>query len=781
MNIIRLTFMILLLLSFQVNAGVFNFGTSVSDESYNATTWNGEIAVAPSKNAVRDKIETVGSASVSDDAYDESTWDGETAVAPSKNAVRDKIETIGSASVSDEGYNATSWDGNTTISPSKNAVRDKFESLGTGGDVIAPGSNTDNYVPQWDGGDSKTLKNGFPITAAGKSILDDASVTVMRTTLGLGTAAVRAAEDTLTNGSNLPDGAAIKVYGDANWGVTGLWNDAGQYIYPDAGTGYRLLDAGTDLTTVTFASNTCYVLTPGATYDIDSNIDLSGTYTTLMGYGATIKKTAACMVCITGSHCKLIGFTVNGNSQNSLNVYVTGAYNEINGITVHHSANDSGIGLTNATAQFNLVTNCLSYSNYKKGIALWMSKYNTISNNICHSNSQDGFTCDGTPTYPAYGNVYIGNVSYNNSSSGFGIDSAHYCTFTANHAFSNGDVTHLLNGMTTWNIEGPSSHLTFNGNVVDSNYGYGICLGPGTSCGGVGSGTSSYCKIVGNIYQGNTVGDYYTGGASNCDIIEATSGGIGSILEDTTPQLGGELDTNGKNITGLGVIVVSDGDRLRIGTNTDMLIRNDGTYNRIDLQASDDFILYDLANSDEFMRACRNGAVTLSYDGSAKFATSSTGTTISGYTTLDGTYGDMKIGEQTIDANPFSAIGIDGTNNFVIYDLSANKAMIGCYQDAFVKLYYNGLGKLQTSATGITVTGACSGCDYVFEPEYDLMPLDELDAYIKEHECLPNMTVNNGKEIEFNSLRQESIEKIEELTLYVLQIHERLKVLEAIQ
>jgi hypothetical protein len=38
-----------------------------------------------------------------------------------------------------------------------------------------------------------------------------------RTNLGLGTAAERAAEDTLTDGANLPDGAAIKAYGDTNW------------------------------------------------------------------------------------------------------------------------------------------------------------------------------------------------------------------------------------------------------------------------------------------------------------------------------------------------------------------------------------------------------------------------------------------------------------------------------------------------------------------------------------------------------------------------------------
>jgi hypothetical protein len=36
----------------------------------------------------------------------------------------------------------------------------------------------------------------------------------------LNTASTRAAEDTLTDGSNLPDGAAVKAYGDTYWGMT---------------------------------------------------------------------------------------------------------------------------------------------------------------------------------------------------------------------------------------------------------------------------------------------------------------------------------------------------------------------------------------------------------------------------------------------------------------------------------------------------------------------------------------------------------------------------------
>lgn len=58
--------------------------------------------------------------------------------------------------------------------------------VGSGdGDVVAPASNTADYVPQWNGADSKTLADGFPITDAGKALLDDATAADMLVTLGV--------------------------------------------------------------------------------------------------------------------------------------------------------------------------------------------------------------------------------------------------------------------------------------------------------------------------------------------------------------------------------------------------------------------------------------------------------------------------------------------------------------------------------------------------------------------------------------------------------------------
>lgn len=71
------------------------------------------------------------------------------------------------------GGSAVHWD-NVTNKPALGA-----------GDVAGPATNTDDYVPQWNGADSKTLKDGFPISAAGKALIDDADAAAQRATLGV--------------------------------------------------------------------------------------------------------------------------------------------------------------------------------------------------------------------------------------------------------------------------------------------------------------------------------------------------------------------------------------------------------------------------------------------------------------------------------------------------------------------------------------------------------------------------------------------------------------------
>lgn len=64
------------------------------------------------------------------------------------------------------------------------------------------------------------------------------------------------------------------------------------------------------------------------------------------------------------------------------------------------------------------------------------------------------------------------------------------------------------------------------------------------------------------------------------------------------------------------------------------------------------------------------------------------------------------------------------------------------------------------------------------------MPLNELEKYIKENKHLPNMPT--AKEVEKNGadigeINRLLVEKIEELTLYILEQEKRIKTLEELK
>ena len=68
--------------------------------------------------------------------------------------------------------------------------------------------------------------------------------------------------------------------------------------------------------------------------------------------------------------------------------------------------------------------------------------------------------------------------------------------------------------------------------------------------------------------------------------------------------------------------------------------------------------------------------------------------------------------------------------------------------------------------------------DYVFDDSYDLMPLDQVEAFIEENKHLPNIPneeemIASGMDIRMINLKL--VEKIEELTLYILQQENKLK------
>jgi hypothetical protein len=72
--------------------------------------------------------------------------------------------------------------------------------------------------------------------------------------------------------------------------------------------------------------------------------------------------------------------------------------------------------------------------------------------------------------------------------------------------------------------------------------------------------------------------------------------------------------------------------------------------------------------------------------------------------------------------------------------------------------------------------------DYVFKSDYNLMPLNELRTYIKTNSHLPNIPSAKemeASEVDLGEMNRLLLEKTEELTLYILQLEERIKSLES--
>jgi hypothetical protein len=117
------------------------------------------------------------------------------------------------------------------------------------------------------------------------------------------------------------------------------------------------------------------------------------------------------------------------------------------------------------------------------------------------------------------------------------------------------------------------------------------------------------------------------------------------LIGDTTPQLGGNLDTNGNDIT------FGDNDKAVFGAGSDLQIYHDGSNSYVEDSSTGagELILRGAGNgvslresigNEPMLTAARNGAVTLYYDNAAKLATTSTGVSVTGTVSATSFSGD---------------------------------------------------------------------------------------------------------------------------------------------
>ncbi len=98
-----------------------------------------------------------------------------------------------------------------------------------------------------------------------------------------------------------------------------------------------------------------------------------------------------------------------------------------------------------------------------------------------------------------------------------------------------------------------------------------------------------------------------------------------------------------------------------------------------------------------------------------------------------------------------------------------------------------GIGK-QTPTAKLHVNGniiaeeikveAVDGADFVFDADYNLMPLTQIEAYIKANHHLPEVpsaTEMEANGVELGKMNMLLLQKIEELTLHAIAQEERIK------
>ena len=153
-------------------------------------------------------------------------------------------------------------------------------------------------------------------------------------------------------------------------------------------------------------------------------------------------------------------------------------------------------------------------------------------------------------------------------------------------------------------------------------------------------GTASSNPTVDGNGDAVTVGDWYFNTSDNTTRIYDGSGWNTinpDLVGDTTPQLGGNLDTNGNNIQ------FGDNEKALFGDGSDLEIYHDGSNSIIKESGAGNLVLrgsnssFQDTSGNDMISAISGGAVTLYNNTANRLSTSSTGVTVSGSIAVSGT------------------------------------------------------------------------------------------------------------------------------------------------
>ena len=198
------------------------------------------------------------------------------------------------------------------------------------------------------------------------------------------------------------------------------------------------------------------------------------------------------------------------------------------------------------------------------------------------------------------------------------------------------------------------------------------------------------------------------------DSITAASGNSVNtdVVGDTSPQLGGDLDTNSNHI------LLNDTAQLKMGASNDFIIRHNGTDNTLGGNATTKFFnplleIYKLDGTKKAAAFNPDGAVELYHNGNLQMQTIDGGFNLQDNKKAEfGNSGDLKIyhdGANSRIADVGTGYLIHTSNgDGVLLQASSGQNLAKFYTGGSVELYHNYTKKFETTSSGATVSGTLS-------------------------------------------------------------------------
>ena len=195
------------------------------------------------------------------------------------------------------------------------------------------------------------------------------------------------------------------------------------------------------------------------------------------------------------------------------------------------------------------------------------------------------------------------------------------------------------------------------------------------------------------------------------------------LVDDTSPQLGGNLDVNTKNIVFGDSSDGSSDDVLSFGAGSDLRLYHDGSNSYIKQVSSGTGNLLIFADGHEIqlipksgepgIKVVNDGTVELYYNGTKKFETTSSGVDIAGNCTITGNFRGNDNVKLNLGNGDDLQIYHDGTYNrlaangqIFLQNKAANETYLAGYENGTVELYYDNSKKFETINTGVRVHGS---------------------------------------------------------------------------